>query len=474
VTKLIPYLRKSSKEDPAISKERQLRAIKAWAKQNDVRLGPAVWEAGISGSKRWQERGLGQALAACERGEAAGIIVEEQSRLSRQNGLATAEMWDAFQQAGIRLVCIADGLDTASGDQELNFGIRALLAREQWKQYARRMEDSKRNAVARGIHISPKAPFGYRRKNKRLVPDPETGPVVSELFARRSSGEPYSSLIRWLDKVAPRDGGWRKQTLRRIFMNRVYLGEARQGKHTRPEAHSALVDEELFGLVAARVRQAEPSVRLNGKTAALLAGFVRCSECGYALSRSWSGGRWVYRHRVGSPCPAPSSIVLEQLDEYVTEQAFTYADGHAHFALSASNAVREALNMRLVAARAKRAPFEDPEYVQLLGLDAAKRALAKADGEITALEAELVKLPDEAHVLDFEEARKSWNDTSVEGRAEVLATVIQDVLISRAPRGTRLIDRVRIVWFDEVSPIVRPSRGRAGNNGVVDTGVLSA
>jgi hypothetical protein len=39
-----------------------------------------------------------------------------QDRLSRENGRATAEVWEALDKAGARLVCAAEGLDTATGD----------------------------------------------------------------------------------------------------------------------------------------------------------------------------------------------------------------------------------------------------------------------------------------------------------------------------------------------------------------------
>src|SRR5262245_24283867 len=118
-------MRKSSREDPTASRDRQRRSIRAWAKQHNVPLADEVWEPGVKGSGSWRERGLGQAIAACERGEAGGIIVEEQSRLSRENMRATAEVWEALEQAGARLVCTAEGLDTGNGgDQELNYTIK--------------------------------------------------------------------------------------------------------------------------------------------------------------------------------------------------------------------------------------------------------------------------------------------------------------------------------------------------------------
>ena len=92
-------------------------------------------------------------------------------------------MWDALERAELRLVCAAEGLDTANGDHELNFAIKAALAREQWKQYKRRSEATKKHAVEQlGIHIGP-APFGYTRAlHEPLRRDPKLGKVVRDAF----------------------------------------------------------------------------------------------------------------------------------------------------------------------------------------------------------------------------------------------------------------------------------------------------
>jgi len=282
---LVPYMRKSSGEDPEGSRYRQRSSILAWAALNNVELADEVWEPGVSGNKPWRERGLGAAIAAVERGEAAGIICEEQSRLSRANGLQTAEVWDALNRAGARLVITADGLDTDAGDQELNFAIRAALAREQWKQYARRMAAARRRAVMeKGIPINHVIAFGYRqREDRKIEPDPETAPLVRQLFERRVAGEGWGALAQWLGEQTGRT--WTRQGISNIVRNRVYLGELKSGDYVNPGSHEPLVDAPLF--MAASHREpnrsgAKPSERW------LLAGMVRCAECGKAMS-VWTG-----------------------------------------------------------------------------------------------------------------------------------------------------------------------------------------
>jgi DNA invertase Pin-like site-specific DNA recombinase len=97
---LIPYLRQSRVREVSISIEEQDRDVRAWADANGQPLAEALVERGVSGSKGWRERELGRAVGASERGQASGIIVAWQDRLSRENGLATAEVWEALQAAG--------------------------------------------------------------------------------------------------------------------------------------------------------------------------------------------------------------------------------------------------------------------------------------------------------------------------------------------------------------------------------------
>ena len=462
---LIPYGRKSSREDPAVSKARQDRATKAWAKGAKVKLRPIVWEPGVKGSHDWRERGLGEAIAACARGEADGIVVEEQNRLSRENGLATAEMWLELEKAGARLVCIADGIDTANGDHELNFSIRAALAREQWKQYRRRAEASKLDAVGRGIHIGP-APVGYVRDlHEPLRLDKTTYRAVRAAFELRSTGASYGDVVRLLDRKIPGgpsgEGAWAKNTVKRLLSNRVYLGEARGGAgHVKAGAHPAIVDERTFEACQALARRDERPAPPSARS--LLAGVALCRSCGYALQRSTVGGEYrVYTCRgrhAGKVCEAPITAMAGALDELVLEAALERLEG---LEIEETPVDTRELEARLRTAQAKRKPFEDPGYVQLLGLDGAKRALKVVDAEIAELQDELAEklTAGDVQVGSLDAADVLRNGTTDE-RREILGAMLEGVVVGRAARGTPLVRRVEAVWRGETLPIARPSRGR--------------
>ncbi len=144
-----------------------------------------------------------------------------------------------------------------------------------------------------------------------------------------------------------------------------------------------------------------------------------------------------------------SAAVLERLSSREVERVATTTD-------------TVELHERLDAARAKREPFEDPDYVAVLGVAAATRALRKVDAEVEAIERELadaVGPVSEAPIrLDVADV---WDELSTDERRQVVGSMIDSVVVSRgASRSVPLSERVRIYWQGEDDVPPRPSRGR--------------
>jgi DNA invertase Pin-like site-specific DNA recombinase len=350
---LIPYLRQSRKKEVTISLDEQRAAITVWAGREGVALAAEIVEQGVSGSKSWRERELGRAVEACAQGRAAGIVVAWQDRLSRENGLATAEVWQALERAGVRFVAVGDGIDTASGDHELLFSIKAAIARDQWKRYRTNWVNARRNAIERGIHPSTYVAVGYRRN--RVEPrvrgaaragltreqrwaDPVVGQLVPggqaeqvrALFRLRAAGGSWNECAKLMESagVPNRKGEpfWLLSAVQAIIRNPVYRGEAylrskgkQAGDFVNPEAHEPIVDAILWR--KAQPKQGTPRRSSEG---ALLAGILRCACCGRRLSPS--GGYYRCRPRMvtGPECPAPASAPRVELEALVLRGFFDW------------------------------------------------------------------------------------------------------------------------------------------------------
>jgi DNA invertase Pin-like site-specific DNA recombinase len=261
---LVPYLRQSRKKEKTISFDQQREAIERWAKFNDVTLGAEVVEQGVSGSKSWKERELGAAIKAVAEGRAQGIVCAFQDRLSREQSLGTAEVWEALDRAGARLVCAGEGLDTAAGgvdedgsDMEMLFTIKAAVARKQWRRFQKNWQFSVDKGIARGAYVGM-APVGFDRvdngcdsirgtcnctgeicKTGTLVKNAHA-PAVAEAFRIRANHGSWQEAAVALNKAGvPTATGqtrWSITSVRSLVENSIYKGELHNGHtHFFPE-----------------------------------------------------------------------------------------------------------------------------------------------------------------------------------------------------------------------------------------------
>jgi site-specific DNA recombinase len=443
---LVPYLRQSRAKERTISIEEQRRDIRAWAQAAGVELAAEVVEQNVSGSKPWRKRALGEAVAACEAGEAAGIIVAWQDRLSRENGRATAEVWEALERADARLVCAAEGLDTATGDHELPFSIKAAIARDQWKRHRANWERARRNSIDRGVPTG-RTNIGYRKKGPRcpLEPVPREAAKVREAFELRAQGVPFSEIGRRF--------GWSHSTTRQILANEVYLGVARHGPFRKENAHPPIVTRELFDAAdAARTVQAVPP----GDTTRdrLLVGLARCHGCGRTLKtvrRKRADGSYVVsyfcKNAASEPCPDRAYVHADELDRYVADWfAGTLESVPRMVDVVAAGRDLERAQAEQAKAKAQLNAYmenADPTDKVLFrrGQEARQRRVEEASERVRHLSGRLVRLPAGGPLIGL------WEDFGALERRDVLAAFVDRVEVARGA-SANLAENVRISWAD--------------------------
>ncbi len=215
-----------------------------------------------------------------------------------------------------------------------------------------------------GRYLGGRPPYGYRlgdagphpnkahaawgRRAHKLEPDPETAHVVRWIFAQRLDGHSVARIARALNgagvpcpsasdpKRNPhRPGtGWTLGTVATILGNPRYTGHQVWNRQrtdrgladpadvslghkdvqrwnlpdgwviSRRPAHQALVSEADYivaqGVGIARGPAPRTEVGAPGRRTYLLAGLLRCGECGRRMESAWSNGRPAYRCRHGS------------------------------------------------------------------------------------------------------------------------------------------------------------------------------
>jgi DNA invertase Pin-like site-specific DNA recombinase len=419
-------------------------------------------------------------LEKIEAGEADGMIVAKLNRFARSN-VGAWQALERIKEAGGELLSVEENIDTSTATGRFLRDFMLIAANWERERIGEQWLSARTRAVGRGIHVSRHVPPGYRRlpkstdpaTDRRLVPDEKHAPVITEAYAMAAAGDSYSAIADYLtEECFPIAGDgrsfWEPNRIKRLLANRVYLGEARSGEGiVNLEAHDPLVDVATWTLAQ---RQPTTERRTSSNAVSLLAGMGRCAACSKAMRSQAPRGTTVGTYRcattsVHGRCPAPSSISLARLNEYVLKRFLARAgELRLRQVASADGALDELAGAAAEAEQSYRQALTNVELRQRIGN-------ADHDQMVAALHEEwqrrLTEIPEASQpgpladvdvaelVADLQESNDvaSWR--------EVLASEIQAVFVRPAASRARNLpieDRVRIVWADE-EPLELPRRG---------------
>ena len=262
-------------------------------------------------------------MADIEAGKVGTVIVKDQSRLGRDYLQTGMLMEITFPQYDVRFIAINDGVDSANGVSDFS-GIKNYFNEFYARDTSRKIRAVIKAKGERGERISTATPYGFMRdpeNPKKLMPDPETAPIVKRIFEMRVNGMDVVKICDTLTRekiINPglymfrRSGNrsgqpnpdrpyhWAQNTVRKILANREYVGDTVNFKtysksnklkkrlNNAPEnilifenTHEAIVDRKTFDLVqkhfAGRKR---PDIQGEVDK---FAGYVYCGECGKRL-----------------------------------------------------------------------------------------------------------------------------------------------------------------------------------------------
>lgn len=291
------YCRASEQDGNGLSSDpaEQEAYAREWAARNGVHVAEVVTEV-ASGALAADDRKLGHLIGRCERGELAGIIVRDEKRFARDvvaGGAALARLTDC----GARLVATWTGFDSKNLTPEGQMVFNMLMAVGQAERERNRLRRivGKENAASRGVWCSS-VPVGYDRDDDgRLAPNDDAA-VVREIFRRRARGEGFSEIAASLPEVTVTVTRMRmrerkrltRSGVRRVVMNRAYLGEQRipvKERRGEPKVlrdnHPSVVTQTEWE--AANAVKGRAPIRRGLGEQVSLKGLPRCGSCGATL-----------------------------------------------------------------------------------------------------------------------------------------------------------------------------------------------
>ena len=274
------YARYSSENQRPESIEDQVRACQelAAARGYTVNLVHVYKDEAKSGVLR-DRPGLQALLAAARAREFECVLVDDLSRLSRDNHFLLT-LYAEFRFSDVRIVSRADSLDSSDSHAKLGFQMRGIVNELYLDDLREKTLRGQMGQKLRGFVVG-EATFGYRsqpvgemRMDRRGRPrpdgykmaiDPAEAAVVQRIFAEFADGKAITAMAKALNTEGVRGRrrmrhGWSAVSVGRILKNEKYTGRwawnrtttrrdprtGRLRKFPKPESDwHVTVDEEL-------------------------------------------------------------------------------------------------------------------------------------------------------------------------------------------------------------------------------------
>ena len=260
------------------------------------------------------------------------IVVKDLSRFGRNQGEVRNNCFNLVAKLKIRMIFVSENLD--SDDEEFFTDLKMVFSNVINEIYpldtAKKVRVALRSKAERGEFIGSQAPYGYIKSpadKHVLIVDPETAPVVAEIFELYAyKGYGYNSIAKLLssrkqmtpaalqakrahrpyvdkDKAPKDEYDWHHDTIRVILNNEVYLGTFISGKRRKPSPfdkyvvkvsedkwikkdnhHEPLIDRDLWDAAHSK---------MDGRRRTTTTGFVniftkilKCECCGKVMGMS--------------------------------------------------------------------------------------------------------------------------------------------------------------------------------------------
>lgn len=144
------------------------------------------------------------------------------------------------------LDCANDDINTTNANGKMVSRILTSVSQNEIERTSERTKIGLAGAIKEG-HIPHKAPFGYKRVDKILVPDEATKDDIIRIFNLYHEGNSYQTIsnIYNREKVMGKTN-WKDSTILKILSNEIYKGDFVHGKRTNNPTYYENVVEPLI------------------------------------------------------------------------------------------------------------------------------------------------------------------------------------------------------------------------------------
>ena len=182
--------------------------------------------------------------------------------------------------------CMADESNTTTSNGRMVMRIMTSVSQNEIEKCSERTKFGMAGAIKNG-HIPNRTGLGFKRENKKLVPDPLTKDIIVRIFDLYLEGKSHQAIanIYNKEKVLGKTN-WYDSTIQKILSNELYKGDYVNGKRTKHPTYYENVIEPIVSKEKWESCQYQKlrNVRHYERTATyLFTNKLKCSKCGNFL-----------------------------------------------------------------------------------------------------------------------------------------------------------------------------------------------
>ena len=182
--------------------------------------------------------------------------------------------------------CMADESNTTTSNGRMVMRIMTSVSQNEIEKCSERTKFGMAGAIKNG-HIPNRTGLGFKRENKKLVPDPLTKDIIVRIFDLYLEGKSHQAIanIYNKEKVLGKTN-WYDSTIQKILSNELYKGDYVNGKRTKHPTYYENVIEPIVSKEKWKSCQYQKlrNARHYERTATyLFTNKLKCSKCGNFL-----------------------------------------------------------------------------------------------------------------------------------------------------------------------------------------------
>ncbi len=311
-------------ESDSIVSQRSL--LNQYIKENNLTKVDEYVDDGFTGIN-FERPSFKRMINDVESGKVNMIITKDMSRLGRDY-IGTGELIEKyFPNKNVRYIAINDGIDTFIDNTNNDIApFKAIMNDMYAKDISKKVKTSLHSRMKEGLYVSGRCPFGYMKdpvNKNHLVINEEQAKTVKLIFDLALKENTYHFIAQYLTQrkiktpasyynyvwntkcstecISQEYGVWVDTTIKAILTNRIYTGDAVQGKTKKinyklkktvknnpddyiivENTHEAIIDKSTFNYIQTLLPKNVK--RPEKKRFYLLDGLLYCGDCKHRIT----------------------------------------------------------------------------------------------------------------------------------------------------------------------------------------------